>query len=108
MTRELELAQMLSDGLDLCVRARRLDTIDRTNVMIETLHGGIDMERAAPRLNAITPHTPYETRSLTIPLWVEDQFQKDLAAWEAGARKLLAESGLAERAAISKAEGRTP
>lgn len=87
MTRELELAQMLSEGLDLCVRARGLD----------------DALRAAMVAGNCM---------LTPALWVQEQYDTDLADWEDRARKVLLESGLAsktgQRAAISKAEGRTP
>jgi len=92
VTRE-QLAAMLSEGLDLCVRARKLDAQERTNAMVETFPE-IDMERCGPRLTGSQPWAPYETRSLTIPLWVQEQYERDLAAWEAKARALLQQSGL--------------
>ncbi len=57
------LRKALGDGLDLCVRARALDAmeVDQTSI----------------------------TRSGTIPLWMDEQYQKDLAAWEEKARALL-------------------
>lgn len=45
--------QLLSEGLDLCVRARLMDSAD------------------------------------TFPLWLEEQYQADLAAWEAKSRHHL-------------------
>jgi hypothetical protein len=90
----LKLAAALSVGLDLCVRARKLDAQDRTNIMLEEFPD-IDMERSAPRLTALQPWAPYETRSATIPVWVQEQYDRDLAEWEASTRKLLLESGLA-------------
>lgn len=92
----LQLAEVLSAGLDLCVRARKMDAVDRTNAMVEAFPD-VDMERAAPRLNACAPWAPYETRSATIPVWVQEHYERDLAKWEASARKLLLESGLAIR-----------
>lgn len=96
MTRELELAQMLSEGLDLCVRARGLDDALRAAMVAGNCMGGDDDR----------------TRCLTPALWVQEQYDTDLADWEDRARKVLLESGLASRtgqpAAISKAEGRTP
>lgn len=79
---------LLSEGLDLCVRARKLDAQDRTNTMAEVFPG-TDLERAAPRLNASRPEAPYMTRSLTIPLWVQEQYETDLAEWERRARHHL-------------------
>lgn len=61
---------LLSEGLDLCVRARKLDEASR--------------ELAEWQLR-----NPHITRSATIPLWAEDQYQRDLADWEARARKAL-------------------
>lgn len=79
---------LLSEGLDLCVRARKLDSQDRTNTMVEVFPG-IDLERAAPQLNANHQEAPYMTRSATMPLWVQDQYEKDLADWERRARHHL-------------------
>lgn len=92
-----DLARLLSEGLDLCVRARKMDAQDRTNAMAEAFPG-IDMERVAPRLNAGLSWAPYETRSATIPIWLQEQYERDLAAWEARARTTLLQSGLAIRA----------
>lgn len=60
----------LSEGLDLCVRARRMDEAEKERQ---------DLYMRDPNM----------TRSLTIPLWAEDQYQTDLAAWEAKARSLM-------------------
>jgi hypothetical protein len=87
-----DLAALLSAGLDLCVRARKMDAQDRTNAMVETFPG-IELERAAPRLTANQPWAPYETRSLTIPLWVQEQYERDLADWEKSARAALMQLG---------------
>jgi hypothetical protein len=65
-----DLALLLSEGLDLCVRARQMDA-------------------GYVALKQWQTENPHVSRSATIPLWVEDQYQKDLAAWEARARKAL-------------------
>lgn len=41
------------------------------------------------RHNAANPHQPIATRSGTVPLWLNDQYDRDLADWEARARKAL-------------------
>ncbi len=70
-TRQLE--GLLSEGLDLCVRAREL----------------ADMEEKLMRQASMRD---YETRSGTIPLWLEEQYQTDLADWEKRSRAALKES----------------
>jgi hypothetical protein len=65
-----ELAALLSEGLDLCVRARKID--------------GIGAATKGPM-----------TRSGTLPLWVQDQFDKDLADWEKRGRATMMRLGFA-------------
>jgi hypothetical protein len=62
---------LLSEGLDLCARARKMDALDRERAEYYALN-------------------PDATRSNTIPLWVEEQYQTDLADWEQRARSHLA------------------
>lgn len=80
--------KLLSEGLDLCVRARKLDSQERTNVVAE-FSPDIDLERFAARSNIIDPDRPYMTRSGTIALWVQDQYDSDLADWERRSRQHL-------------------
>lgn len=82
--------KLLSEGLDLCVRARKLDMQERTNVVAE-MSPDTDLERYAARHNAWddNAHRPVGTRSGTIPLWVQDQYERDLADWEQRARAHL-------------------
>lgn len=101
-----QCAKLLSEGLDLCVRARKLDAIDRRAAALsassdpeEWQRDGL-FDRYVERHNIEYPDTPLSTRSMTIPLWMNEQYQTDLAAWEAKARKFLLESGLFERAAL--------
>jgi hypothetical protein len=65
-----ELSALLSEGLDLCVRARKLD-----KPVIAT------QEEWAKN--------PSITRSATPALWVQDQYDTDLADWETRARNAL-------------------
>lgn len=62
---------LLSEGLDLCIRARKLD--DALLVKNMTDHFGY-----------IPP-----TRSLTPWVWTQEQYDRDLADWETRARKAL-------------------
>lgn len=68
----LELA--LSEGLDLCERARRMEAMDKD------------------RLEYLM-RNPEVTKSATIPLWAEEQYQRDLAEWEKRARAILYAGG---------------
>lgn len=87
---------LLSEALDLCVRARKLDAQDRANVAV-TASADPDamlelLPRHAARHNAMFPDQPMEGRSATIPLWVQDQYERDLADWERRAREHLMKS----------------
>lgn len=70
-----ELAVLLSEGLDLCVRARKMD--ETISNFVKERDTGI-----------------YESplRCGTVPLWLQEQYDKDLADWEARARKALMEA----------------
>jgi hypothetical protein len=65
--REAELSRLLNEAIDLSIRARKLDA-------------------AMPRPG----DDPLMPRSATPALWVLEQYDNDLAAWEAKARALLA------------------
>ena len=87
-------AALLSEGLDLCVRARAMDARDRTNAQLAMSTAGPDwwaenLARRAEMHNEAFPDTPMSTRSGTLPLWVQDQYDRDLADWERRARALL-------------------
>ena len=62
--------ELLSQGLDLCVRARRMD-------------------QRAQELLDWQSRNPHITKSATLPLWAEEQYQTDLAEWENAARAAL-------------------
>jgi hypothetical protein len=85
--------ELLAEGLDLCVRARGLDARDRREC---TLAASVDpqgwvesgqFDRHVARHNIERPEAPIATRSATVRLWEQDQYDTDLAAWEAKARK---------------------
>lgn len=85
---------ILSEGLDLCVRARAMDAQDRTDAQIAISSAPKEwweenLDRRAARHNAIFPDQPMTTRSTTLPLWMQDQYEKDLAEWERKARRHL-------------------
>lgn len=100
------LAAQLSKGLDLCIRARGLEAQDRTNAMVEAFPG-IDMERCAPRLNARerAREQPYLTQSATIPIWVQEQYDRDLLAWEDDTRSMLSRLSLYRPEALQQQPG---
>lgn len=88
---------LLSAGLDLCVRARSMDASDRR---ASTLAVSIDPDawQADGRFDAyVELHNSYEdnwyrqisTRSATIQLWLQDQYERDLAVWEEKSRHHL-------------------
>lgn len=79
---------LLSEGLDLCVRARKLDAQVRTNVIAD-LSPGTDLERHAARHNLRHPDQTIMSQSGTVPLWLQDQYDRDLADWERRARHHL-------------------
>ena len=93
-------AELLSEALDLTVRGRTLDGIQRR---ADTLAASKDPDewQASGRFDAhvarhnatCEPWRQIETRSLTPRLWAEDQFQRDLDDWERRARAHLSGKG---------------
>lgn len=86
--------ELLATGLDLCVRARDMDARDRRAAHVEasTCPEWAGSERFDVHLirhNARYPDQPISTRSATVRLWEQDQYDKDLAAWERDARRHL-------------------
>lgn len=79
--------EILSAGLDLCVRARKMDAQDRTTAQ---------MEISSAPTEWWTENLGKSTRSGTIALWIEDQYEHDLAAWERRARDHLMQCGGAD------------
>lgn len=77
MDTEDRLAGLLADGLDLCVRARKLD--ERTG--------------QALLASAAAKGESNGSGSGTVALWIIDAYERDLAAWEESARNALMETG---------------
>ena len=87
---------LLSEALNLTVRGRTLDAIQRR---ADTLAASKDpdgwqedglFDRHVARHNCTCqPWNSIETRSLTPQLWAEDQFQRDLHDWETRSRAHL-------------------
>jgi hypothetical protein len=86
---------LLSEGLDLCVRARNMDSIDRTNATLSTSKDPEGWQKSGMfaehvrRHNIYNPDAPLMTRSGTVYLWMQQQYDKDLADWERRARDYL-------------------
>lgn len=78
MTPADELAEIISEGLDLCVRARGLD--EQVERALEAGMGRI---------------FPGSTRCATPALWVQEQYDTDLSAWESKARAAMVRLGFA-------------
>ena len=86
---------LLSEGLDLCVRARGMDAIDRRNACLDASVDGKEWERHGRFDEHVRRHNikyadrPLATRSATVHVWMQDQYDKDLAEWERKARHHL-------------------
>lgn len=91
----LTCRELLSEGLDLCVRARKMDEIDRRKSFLDASFFPEDwvasglFDKFVEEYNRTANHAPISTRSATLPVWVLDQYEKDLAAWEGKSRHHL-------------------
>lgn len=89
------LREALSNGLDLCVRARKLDAMDRREATLAASSNPDEWQASGrfdtyvERHNRVRPDQPIATRSGTIALWVQEQYETDLADWERTARAAL-------------------
>lgn len=90
-----ETARLLSEGLDLCVRARKMDEMDRRKAALtiakepdEWVASG-QFDEYVKRHNINYPDQQIHPRSATVHLWMQDQYEKDLADWERRARAHL-------------------
>jgi hypothetical protein len=90
-----DLWRLLSEGLDLCVRARKLDAIDRRAATLSASKNPEGWQRDGlfnqyvAEHNLHYPHAPIETRSLTPALWAQEAYEKDLHEWEQKVRQHL-------------------
>ena len=87
--------ELLSQGLDLCVRARKLDAQHRSNVAVKVSVCGEEWEKSGVfekhviRNNIENPHREMMTKSATIPVWLQDKYERDLHEWEQKSRHHL-------------------
>lgn len=88
---------LLHEALNLVVRARALDGVDRREAMLaassnpEAWQKDGQFDRFVERHNAYpeNAHRQIERACVTNQLWVVDQYEKDLADWERRARAAL-------------------
>lgn len=86
---------LLSEGLDLCVRARQMDAMDRRAATLAASSNPQKWEESGmfdkyvARHNVQRPHAPISTRSGTVALWLQEQYDTDLTAWENKSRHHL-------------------
>lgn len=82
-----ECRELLNEALNLAVRSEKFEQQIRRQA---TLDASVDPEgwqadgtfdRYVERHNADFPDRPIATQSMTMHLWVQDQYDKDLAAW---------------------------
>jgi hypothetical protein len=86
---------LLSEGLDLCVRARQMDAMDRREASLRASKGpdkwvesGL-FDQYVEQHNIDRPHAPISTRSGTVQLWLQEQYDTDLSEWERKSRHHL-------------------
>lgn len=89
---------LLSEALNLTVRGRRLDAIQRRADTLDASRAADEWQESGRFDQCVAMHNatcpPWreiEPRSLTPQLWAEDQFERDLHDWETRARKHLME-----------------
>ena len=94
---------LLGQALDLCVRARKMDAIDRRNSALaivsdpEAWVESGQFDRHVQRHNIQNPDQPMATRSGTVMIWMQEQYDADLADWEGRARNHLTAEFCQER-----------
>ncbi|MGV0879502.1 hypothetical protein V6767_20415 [Martelella sp. FLE1502] len=96
-----ETRKLLSEGLDLCTRARSMDAIDRREAAVNASkdpawESSDKFSEWITDQNEKNPHAQIATKSGTVPMWLYDQYARDLADWERRARKHLEENAGAD------------
>jgi len=96
---------LLNEALNLACRSdqfeeqrRRQDALDASKCAEEWLESG-RFDAYVERYNLANPHRKMASKSLTLHLWVMDQYDKDLSDWQARARAHLMQ-GCGSRAAL--------
>lgn len=94
-----ECVNLLHEALDLTVRGRTLDGINRRQAQLDASRSPEEWQASGRFAAHVERHNAthdawrqIETRSLTPRLWAEDQFDKDLWEWEQKARKHMKEA----------------
>jgi len=88
---------LLNEALNLAVRARNMDAIDRRASTLAASDAYVEwqasgrFDRYVERYNTDpdNAHRPIDTQCVSIQLWVQDQYEKDLFSWEGRARDHL-------------------
>ncbi len=86
---------LLNEALNLACRSDQFEEQRRRQAALEAssdaaawLESG-RFDEYVERFNLVHPHRPIATKSLTMHLWVLDQYDKDLADWQVRARTHL-------------------
>lgn len=86
-----ECRELLNEALNLAVRSERFEEQHRRDAALDA---SVDPEgwqadgtfdRYVERHNARYPDRLIATKSATLHLWVQDQYEKDLASWRSRA-----------------------
>lgn len=88
---------LLNEALNLSLRSDQFEEQDRRSAALaasvdgnEWLKSG-QFDRYVERHNNHSPHSKIATKSMTLHLWVQDQYDRDLCDWQIRARKHLTE-----------------
>lgn len=99
---------LLNEALNLVVRARQMDAIERRDATLacssnaESWQASGRFDAHVERHNIETPHKPIATRSGTLHLWVQDQYDRDLYELEGKARNHLMTADHPARTALQE------
>lgn len=95
--------ELLNEALNLAVRSDQFEAQRRRQDALDASIDGKEWEESGrfdayvEMYNLHNPASPIATRSLTQHLWVQDQYNKDLADWQARARRHLMQGCGCER-----------
>ena len=86
---------LLNEALNLACRSDQFEEQNRRQAALdasidpqEWLNSG-QFDRYVEMHNLRNPHRPMAVKSLTMHIWVQDQYDKDLADWQRRAREHL-------------------
>jgi hypothetical protein len=86
---------LLNEALNLACRSDQFEEQRRRQSMLDASIDGkawVESKRFdafIERHNIENPHARIATRSMTMHLWMQDQYDKDLASWQSRARRHL-------------------